>query len=283
VVLSGEGADELFGGYMRYRVLARLRRLRPYLPSPGWRGWRALRAGPGPLYRLAKVGQAVAQPLPAQALWDWNSVWSGDEVAGLLADAALAAACSARAYRGRDGARHDLPAGELANQLMGLELENRLVDFILGRADKMSMANSLELRTPFLDYRLLEFSRLVPAAWKVDAGGEKRILREAFADLLPAPILTRPKRAFQSPYRSWLPPMARRLLPDSRLVADGWLRREPIARLAAESWGSERGIKRLWTVLMLEMWYRTFLRQEELPSFLDAGAQRRARPIGRVA
>ena len=59
-------------------------------------------------------------------------------------------------------------AAERGNQLMGIETENRLVDFILARADKMSMANSLELRTPFLDYRLIEFSRRIPVRWKVN-------------------------------------------------------------------------------------------------------------------
>jgi asparagine synthase (glutamine-hydrolysing) len=77
---------------------------------------------------------------------------------------------------------------------MGIELQNRLVDFILTRADKMSMANSLELRTPFLDYRLIEFSRRVPAEWKVDRHGEKRILREAFTDFLPPALRNRPKQ-----------------------------------------------------------------------------------------
>ena len=58
------------------RALDGLRRLRPLLPPPAWRGWDALRAGPGILHTLGKVGHAVAEPVPAQSLWEWNSVWS---------------------------------------------------------------------------------------------------------------------------------------------------------------------------------------------------------------
>ena len=270
VVLSGEGADELFGGYLRYRVLSELRRLRPVLPPPSWRGWDALRAGPGLLHTIGKVGHAVAEPVAAQSLWEWNSVWSDEEVREAFVDPAQALECSAHAYRTRDGFRADLPATERANQLMGIETENRLVDFILGRADKMSMANSLELRTPFLDYRLLEMSRRIPARWKVNAGGEKRILRDAFPGLLPEGVRRRPKRAFQSPYRSWLPPLVRRLVPDSRLVGDGWMRRDAVNALAARARDSERAMKRLWTVLVAEMWYRTFIAREEIPAFAEA-------------
>ncbi len=269
VVLSGEGADELFGGYMRYRVLSELRRFRPLLPPPSWPGWDALRGGPGLLHTIGKVGHAVAEPIAAQSLWEWNSVWAAEEVRDAMVDPAYAVECSARAYRTRDGFREDLPIGERGNQLMGIESENRLVDFILGRADKMSMANSLELRTPFLDYRLIEFARRIPTRWKVNHSGEKQILREAFHGLLPESVRHRPKKAFQSPYRSWLPVMARRLLPESRLVRDGWLRGPAVDALAGQAGSSERAMKRLWTILVAEMWYRAYIAREEIPALVS--------------
>jgi len=268
VALSGEGADELFGGYMRYRLLSELRRLRPFLPSSNWPVWARLRAGRGLLHTIGKVGLAASMPVPAAALWEWNSVWSAQELEAVLQDPALARASNASAYHTRDGFRTDLPPSELANQLMGIESTNRLVDFILGRADKMSMANSLELRTPFLDYRLIEFARRVPSGWKVDRHGEKRILREAFAGFLPESLRRRPKHAFQSPYRSWLPPMVEKLFPDSRLVRDGFLRGEALRASAGQPEHSDRATKRLWSLVMLEMWYRTFITREEIPAFI---------------
>jgi asparagine synthase (glutamine-hydrolysing) len=135
----------------------------------------------------------------------------------------------------------------------------------------MSMANSLELRTPFLDYRLIEFSRRVPSRWKLGARGEKLILREAFKGALPEPLRNRSKRAFQSPYHAWLPPLSTALVPESRLVRDGWLRRDRLDALVGERGRSSRAMKRLWSVLMLEMWYRTFIVVEELPKFLGGG------------
>jgi hypothetical protein len=249
-------------------VLSELRRFRPWLPSPAWSGWEALRRGPGFLHTLGKVGHAVAEPIAAQSLWEWNSVWSAEEVREAMVDPAFAIQVSAHAYRTRDGFREDLPIGKRGNQLMGIETENRLVDFILGRADKMSMANSLELRTPFLDYRLIEFARRIPTRWKVNHSGEKQILREAFHDLLPEPVRQRAKKAFQSPYRRWLPAMTSRLLPDSRLVRDGWLRRGAVDALAGRASVSERAMKQLWTVLVGEMWYRAYIAREEIPGFL---------------
>ncbi len=268
VALSGEGADELFGGYMRYRLLSELRRLRPFLPPASWSGWSKLRAGRGLLHTIGKVGYAASVPVPAAALWEWNSVWSAVELEHVLQDPSLAAESCARAYRTRDGFRTDLPPDELANQLMGIEGENRLVDFILSRADKMSMANSLELRTPFLDYRLIEFARRVPAGWKVDPHGEKRILREAFAGFLPENLRQRPKHAFQSPYRSWLPPMVAKLFPGSRLVRDGFLRDSALRAAVGQGEHSDRATKRIWSLVMLEMWYRTFITREEIPAFV---------------
>jgi asparagine synthase (glutamine-hydrolysing) len=271
VVLSGEGADELFGGYRRYRVLSELRRLRPFLPPASWSGWDALRAGPGALHTIGKVGHAVAEADSAQALWEWNSVFSAAEVKALLVDPRWTESCTNAAYRPYAHARRDVPPEELANQLMRLEIMNRLVDFILGRADKMSMANSLELRTPFLDYRLIEFSRRVPARWKLGPHGEKLVLREAFANRLPEALRTRPKHAFQSPYRAWLPPLSEKLVPESRLVRDGWVKRDRLHALVGAIGHSDRAVKRLWSVLMLEMWYRTFIAVEELPKFLGGG------------
>jgi asparagine synthase (glutamine-hydrolysing) len=278
VALSGEGADELFGGYVRYRLLSELRRLRPFLPPASWSGWSRLRAGPGLQHVLGKVGAAASTRVPAEALWEWNCLWSERELEQVLVDPALAARANASAYWTRDGFRTDMPSSELANQLMGIESTNRLVDFILARADKMSMANSLELRTPFLDYRLIEFARRVPSAWKVGLRSDKRILREAFADFLPERLRRRAKHAFQSPYRRWLPPMVEKLFPESRLAQDGLLRHEALRETAARSEHSDRATKRLWSLLMLEMWYRLFIRREEIPAFVGSAAPSVTRP-----
>ena len=153
------------------------------------------------------------------------------------------------------------------------------MDFILGRADKMSMANSLELRTPFLDYRLIEMSRKIPARWKLSATGEKLILRDAFRDLLPERARRRGKQAFQSPYATWLPHLSSALVPESRLVKDGWIARPALELLRAQWPRSERRAKQLWTVLLLEMWYRIFLSKEEIPVLTRPAARPAPAPV----
>ncbi len=127
----------------------------------------------------------------------------------------------------------------------------------------MSMAHSLELRSPFLDHRLVEFVARLPDRHKVRMMSRKYILRKAFADMLPPSILRLPKRGFEIPVSTWLRgPLyetARELLLDDGLARRGYFRPEAIARLLAEHRNGQfdHG-RRLWALMIFEMWHRTF-------------------------
>jgi asparagine synthase (glutamine-hydrolysing) len=126
------------------------------------------------------------------------------------------------------------------------------------------MANSLEVRCPLVDHRLIEFAATVPSEMKMKGFRGKWLLRKALADLLPREILYRRKRGFSIPHARWLRgelrPMLRDTLSSSRFCDRGLFRREAVLRLMNEHEGGQvdHGL-RLWNLLWLELWFQTFV------------------------
>ncbi len=126
------------------------------------------------------------------------------------------------------------------------------------------MAASIESRVPFLDHVLVEFAATLPADLKLSGMTTKRVLREAARDLLPASILTRPKMGFPVPFAAWAKgrwqPMLRDVLLDRRTLDRGLLSRPAVDALIADhASGRAEGGDMLWSLLNLELWYRTFI------------------------
>jgi asparagine synthase (glutamine-hydrolysing) len=137
----------------------------------------------------------------------------------------------------------------------------RLPEHTLMLTDRLGMAHGLETRSPFLDHRLVELLARVPAAEKVRGGRTKDLLRRLVARDLPEDVVRRPKQGFMLPVARWLRgpllPFARRSLGDSRLVAEGHFRKQPIARMLDEhARGRVDHHVRLWMLLALDTWFR---------------------------
>ncbi len=258
VVLSGEGADEILGGYS-FDVWARR-----------WDEARAAAAPPSLLARL--MGRAPAPVDPglldlrdaAQPLTMTAQMTSAEKLALLAGkDPHPDSLDGMRAALARFG-----KATPLA-QALYVYCQDWLVEDLLMKADKMSMATSVELRTPFLDYRVVEAAARLPDRLRVGRGEDgayetKRALRLiARRDGLPEEIITRPKMGFPVPVYGWLAkelrPFAHDLIggPGARLrgicdgaALDGFLTRGT----AAEASGQERHL--LWSLLILELWLR---------------------------
>jgi asparagine synthase (glutamine-hydrolysing) len=256
VVLTGEGADELFGGYPRYyvpRIADALRSLPALLRLPAQS---ILKLAGG--HRMEKILRALA--VSREDALIFNSTGIAPETAqGLLGNAPVT---SQLAFR-RACAASALAAGLPGPEAMGrLDFQTYLVS-ILNRQDKMSMATSIEARVPFLDNEIIDFARSLPADFKQTLRQRKRVLQEVALRYLPASIVHRRKSGFGVPLAPWFRgngPMSALLdaavndAGTAQLLAQPRLRELRDAHRAGRADHSEI----LWSVLNLHLWKQRF-------------------------
>ena len=157
------------------------------------------------------------------------------------------------------------------NRVLEVDCATLLPDQVLAFVDRLSMAHSIEVRPPFLDYRVVELAFSFPGELKIRDGVTKFILREAVRDLLPAGILTRKKEGFILPVNAWLLQRYRgfvqALLAPDRLGRHGLLRPAAVGRLLDEHYaGQADHATRIWTLVMFQTWYDLYLGDGWLPS-----------------
>jgi asparagine synthase (glutamine-hydrolysing) len=261
VALSGEGADELFGGYLTYRAnqLARpMRRL------PKW----SLRAALGlahfwPVsddkisreYMVKRFLEGSLQP-PEQAHVYWNGTFSEAEARSLSAiplpgslDRAL-------------GELRDSPAAkDGVSPYLWWDQKYFLPDDILNKVDRMSMAHSLEVRPPFLDHRIVEFAATLPPAHKMQGSRQKIVLKQLMKNKLPEMILRRKKVGFDIPAHEWLRGPLRELLLDTLREGlaehDSLFRPGMVQELVRLHLERRKNIGyHLWGLLLLFLWMK---------------------------
>jgi asparagine synthase (glutamine-hydrolysing) len=190
VVLSGLGSDEIFGGYETFRSVPRMERVRSALPP-----------GAGPL------ASRLVRALPASDRRRKLARWlSGEGASAYVAHRELFSADMRARLVPADGWTPPIPPtlSDAVNAVSHAELTGYMRNILLRDSDVMSMAHSLELRVPFLDHRLVEFVAALPGELKVNARGQKPLLRDALGPRLPESTVTRPKRGFTFPFSRWL-------------------------------------------------------------------------------
>jgi len=260
VVLTGEGGDEVLGGYPRYGWLRLGERLRGW---PGVTKASGMIQGLPPAVRNGRALRRVSALVGTAPLEDrhlsWVATMSDDVQRQLTGEAGWAAASGVmRRLLHRSG------AGDPVHELMYLDFKTWLADDVLVKTDRMSMAASIEARVPFLDHRLVEFAANLPTSVKVKNLGTKALLRRALRRDLPAATLRRRKRAFLVPLGHWLGGELRDLLNDtltsSTVRGRGLFRAEAVARLLHEQRAGRHDHSRaLWTLLCLELWLQHVL------------------------
>jgi asparagine synthase (glutamine-hydrolysing) len=270
VVLTGEGSDELLGGYGKYpRALLNWRaaglytRLTP-APFRDWVARRLLPQLPSRLARYARRSFLAVERTPGAMFFD-NFAGIGLTRQRELLAPAHGARVTADAAFGSSCACFDVPPRDatLLDRLLYADLKTYLVELLM-KQDQMSMAASIESRVPFLDHVLVEFAATLPDRWKISGFTTKRILREAMKGVLPDPILRRPKMGFPVPFAAWMrgpwQRAARDVLLDSRSRQRGVIDAAAVERLLdAHAAGAVAGGDAIWALLNLELWYRTFI------------------------
>jgi asparagine synthase (glutamine-hydrolysing) len=272
VALSGDGGDELFGGYSRHfwvpNIWARIgwmplnvrRATASVLTMVSPRRWDRMFEAVDPILpgrlkqrtpgdKLQKLAPLLVAESPEALYRSLVSHWNG-HVPVVGARSIVSAETDPRAFP-------DLPS--LAQRMMCLDLVTFLPDDVLVKVDRASMAVSLEARAPFLDHLVVEFAWQVPIAMNIRDGKGKHLLRRVLERYLPPSLIDRPKTGFGLPIGDWLRGPLREwseaLLDEHRLRSEGFFRPEPIREKWAEHLSGRHNWQHfLWDVLMFEAW-----------------------------
>jgi asparagine synthase (glutamine-hydrolysing) len=258
VVLSGEGGDELFGGYETYaadllalRIGPAASRLAPLVERlPSSSGRVSLD------YRAKRFVRASALP-PLERHHGWKEIFSAEQRAGLLtADWRGNGTDPLETWRRRFAETEGAP---LLARLQDVDLGIYLADDLLVKTDRMSMAHSLEARVPYLDPVVSELALALPTSLKVRGLTKKRLLRQAAGPLIPTSIARARKRGFSIPAAAWLrgelQPLARELLAPERTRGQGYFEPSVVTRLLDDHVARRQDYSRqLWGLMSFSLW-----------------------------
>jgi asparagine synthase (glutamine-hydrolysing) len=272
VVLSGDGGDELFGGYRRY-VADQLSSLYRRLPSVFTSS-----LAPSLVHRLPRC-RRVKRTLrtlsiadPARRYASWLVVFTPEMQAELLESSvreAVGVYDPAWPYTHYYHNLNGSSASDHLNRLMYIDLKTWLADTYMEKADKATMACGLEARLPLLDHRLVELAFQIPGRYKIRGRSTKRIFKRAVRDLVPPTVLAKPKHGFAVPIDPWfrgtLKDFTFEVLLDERTRRRGYFDTAIVERLWREHiTGRHVRSSQLWLLLNFELWHRIYLDGEAL-------------------
>jgi len=272
VLLSGEGGDEAFAGYNNYRSICWLERLKHIWPvANGAASW-----GLSQLNSLMH-SQRMTKYVPLMNATFPDYYYSRTSTPYQYSGNGIGELYSADFIRSIDKEYTVEPIRKLfsrvndqgvLDQMLYIDTKTWLPDDLLIKADKMTMANSLELRVPLLDHRLLEFAASLPAHYKLNGFTLKYIWKKALSKRIPSRILKRRKVGFPVPYEFWLrdnlKDQVRAVLTDRKTMERGYFQKAAVEKLIDAN--SNRGSysKEVFSLMALEMWHRMFLDREQV-------------------
>ena len=272
VALSGDGADELFGGYNKHLALQRsfsggitnslIKSLSPltrYLPK----------SRNGKVTNKFRQLDRMAQGLklsPQQRYWRWAGIASGEEALELLSKEALTELNQVAVSGRRQQYLKHLGSDPDINDVLYTDLKLVLPSDMLSKVDWMSMAHGLEVRVPFLDHELVNFVARLPVESKINNRTSKRLLRDTFKEMLPPELYRRSKQGFEVPLLSW---MRKELngtinneLLNERLITDqGVFDKATVSNLKHKLHSRDPGDSpaRIWGLLVFQKWWQKYL------------------------
>lgn len=269
VALSGDGADELFGGYRKHEGEWNLRNGGIKASLVGLLGpvWDVLPASrnsaSGNLIRKLRKFSKGLKSNAVDRYWTWCGYADNTYLDSLVAFSANAQeAQSRRKYLTRFIGR----TGDM-NEMLLNDMHLVLPGDMLVKVDLMSMANSLEVRSPFLDYEVVDYAASLPPEYKISGLGRKRIVQDAFREILPAELYNRPKQGFEVPLLQWFRSDLKswifdELLEKNFVESQGLFQYEAIIELRKhlDSGNPGDATARIWALLVFQNWYRQWIK-----------------------
>jgi asparagine synthase (glutamine-hydrolysing) len=271
VVLSGDGGDELFGGYDAYRAEALARRISHAVP----RATLPLLAGlvamfppsdkkKGLVNKLKRFTQGMTEMPAAIEHYRWMTFLGPAAKRGLYSPALQSVLVASDVYLPVRESLRSSGTDDVLNRQLYADLCVYLADDILVKVDRMSMATSLETRAPFLDVDVMELAFSMPGSLKVRGSERKFVLKRAVQDLVPESVRNRQKEGFSIPMKTWLKhdlaPLMEDLLSEDRVTRRGWFDPTDVRRrIDAHRAGRENHAHTLFGLMVLERWVQEFV------------------------
>lgn len=272
VALSGDGADELLGGYNKHA--AHYRAL-----HPGWKENTATALGPLwkllPKSRHAPFSNTIRQLnrfaegsslSSRERYWRWAG-FTAESIAGRLLSAESRAGLQPTYQSRKSEQLKTIPDTESMNDILLTDMHLVLANDMLTKVDLMSMANSLEVRVPFLDYEVVNFLFGLPGDFKIDGSLRKKILQDAYRDILPVELYNRPKKGFEVPLLKWLRSEMKSAILDD-LLSEKFIREQgifeysEIKKLKRKLFSLNPGDvhARIWGLVVFQTWWKKWIR-----------------------
>ena len=268
VALSGDGADELLGGYNKHEAL--LRSMNPglkeklisnFLPLLKLLPQSRSSVVSNKIRQAVRFGDGMKLDLPNR-YWRWASFVNGDEVIKLLSESSRNQLSVTDFESLKNNWLKSLDANSTMNEVLLADTQFVLPNDMLTKVDLMSMANSLEVRTPFLDYELVNFIFSLPVDYKINSSMRKRILRDAYRDMLPPELYNRPKKGFEVPMLKWLKremkSMVEDLLSEKAINDQGIFNYPEIKKLKEKLYSANPSDvhARIWGLVVFQWWWK---------------------------
>jgi len=265
VALTGEGADELLGGYDKYKVLTYGDRIGRWLPSAPLSAFSNLVPKWHKLYRALRFLSNSRDT--AKAYMELVAVFSDREKQNLYASDTCALLYKKEpAYEVINRILDGCHGPTYLDDLLHIDLQTWLPNDVLLKADKMTMAHSLEGRVPFLDHEFAQFCASMPASLKIKGLREKHILRESMRGLVPERIVNRKKHGFTVSLKPWTKDsnntrndLVRETLSEQNIKQRGWFNYTPVNKLLNGDLNDQYTRRQVTSLLMLEKWAQIFL------------------------
>ena len=272
VVLSGDGGDELFAGYEWY-IADKIERYYRKLPAAVRNRWlpQVIDHIPptsrkkGFVNKLKRFVEGCILPDSLQH-FRWNIFMTAEKKNYLYGETLKSAVDSLSTYSRLIAYLKAYEEADPLWQQQFADINTFLVDDILVKVDRMSMANSLEARTPFLDYRVVEFAARLPSHLKLKGFQTKYLLKRCMARKLPREILNRKKEGFSIPMKNWLRgelrPLMQDVLSSERIKKEGLFNAPYIEKLKTEHLhGAANHAHQLWSLMVFEIWRDMYLKK----------------------